>query len=90
MEQYFLDNGCNFLGHTDFVKKSFKLLILLYADDAVIMADSPILFQKSLKSLQTYCEKWKLTVNITKTKVMIFRKRKDTGIFLIMIIRSWT
>ena len=79
MEHYFLDNGCNFLGHTDFVEKSFKLLILLYADDTVIMADNPILFQKSLESLQTYCEKWKLTVNITKTKVMIFRKRKDTG-----------
>ena len=45
----------------------------------VIMADNPILFQKLLESLQTYCEKWKLTVNITKTKVMIFRKRKDTG-----------
>ena len=90
MEQYFLDNGCNFLGHTDFVKKSFKLLILLYADDTVIMVDSPISFKKSLKSLQTNGEKWKLTVNITKTKVMIFRKRKDTGIFFIMILRSWT
>ena len=78
MEQYFLDNGCNFLGHTDFVEKSFKLLILLYADDTVIMADNPILFQKSLESPQTYCEKWKLTVNITKTTVMIFRKKKDT------------
>ena len=79
MEQYFLENGCNVLGHTDFVEKSFKLLILLYADDTVIMADNPILFQKSLKSLQPYCEKWKLTVNITKNKVMVFRKRKDTG-----------
>ena len=79
MQQYFLDNGCNFLGHTDFAEKSFKLLILLYADDTVIMADNPILFQKSLESLQTYCEKWKLTVSITKSKVMIFRKRKDTG-----------
>ena len=77
--EYFLDNRCNFLGHTDFVEKSFKLLILLYTDDTVIMAENPILFQKSLNSLQTYCEKWKLTVNITKTKVMIFRKSKDTG-----------
>ena len=54
-------------------------MILLYADDTVILADNPILFQKSLKSLQPYCEKWKLTVNITKNKVMVFRKRKDTG-----------
>ena len=79
MEQYFLDNGCNFLGHTDFVENSFKLLILLYADDTVITDDNPILFLKFLESLQTYCEKWKLPVNITKTKVMIFRKRKDSG-----------
>ena len=91
MERYFLDNECNFLEHTDFVEKSFKLLILLYADDTVMMADNPISFQKSLKSLQMYCDKWKLTVKITKTKVMIFRKRKDTGenVF-IMIIRSRT
>ena len=46
MKQYFLDNGCNFLGHTDFVEKSFKLLILLYAADTVIMADNPILLMK--------------------------------------------
>ena len=72
MEQYFLDNGCNFLGYTDFVEKSIYLMILLYADDTVIMADNPLLFQKSSESLQTYCEKCKLAVNIAKTKVMIF------------------
>ena len=34
---------------------------------------------ESRKNDPTICEKWKLTVNITETKVMIFRKRKDSG-----------
>ena len=54
------------------ILKSFKLLILLYADDTVIMADNPILVQKSLENLQTYCERWKLTV----TKLKFLGKEK--------------
>ena len=30
--------------------------------------------QKGLDILSDYCQKWKLTVNIDKTKVMVFRK----------------
>ena len=34
-----------------------KLLVLLYADDTLIPADSPENLQKSLHNLYLYCEK---------------------------------
>lgn len=51
-----------------------KLFLLLYADDFVVFSASPEGLQKSLDILFEYCHKWKLTVNIDKSKVMIFRK----------------
>ena len=51
-----------------------KLFLLLYADDIVIMADSLNELQKGMDILRDYCERWKLTVNVNKTKVMIFKK----------------
>ena len=52
----------------------FKLFILLYADDIILFANSPEEMQNSLNILSNYCNRWKLKVNINKTKVMIFRK----------------
>ena len=51
-----------------------KLFLLLYAGDIVIFSDSPEGLQKSLDILFEYCNKWKLTANIDKSKVMIFIK----------------
>ena len=51
-----------------------KLLLLLYADDIVLFGKTPVELQKSLDILEAYCDRWKLTVNIAKTKVMVFRK----------------
>lgn len=48
--------------------------ILLYADDAVILADSTVNLNKKLRILERYCSDHKLKVNINKTKVMVFRK----------------
>jgi hypothetical protein len=33
--------------------------------------------QQALDIFESYCEIWKLQVNVAKTKVMIFRKRKS-------------
>ena len=44
----------------------------MYADDTVVLAESENKMQKSLSTLHEYCEEWKLKVNVTKTKVMIF------------------
>ena len=52
--------------------------ILLFADDMVILGSSPIDLQDKLNNLNNYCLKWGLTVNIAKTKIMVFRKRGKT------------
>ena len=51
-----------------------KLYLLLYADDIVIFAETSEGLQYGLDNLAEYCKKWKLTVHIDKTKIMIFRK----------------
>ena len=50
------------------------LSCLMYADDLVIMSQTAHGLQNSLDKLSKYCLKWKLYVNIAKTKVMIFNK----------------
>ena len=32
--------------------------------------------QQALDIFESYCEIWRLQINVTKTKIMIFRKRK--------------
>ena len=51
-----------------------KILLLLYADDIVLFGKTPDELQKSLDILEAYCDRWNLTVNIAKTKVVVFRK----------------
>ena len=53
-----------------------KLYILMYADDTVVLAESEDEMQKSLNTLHEYCEEWKLKINVTKTKIMIFSRGK--------------
>ena len=50
------------------------IYLLLFADDAVIISDSKEGLQSSLPQLESYCKKWKLIVNVSKTKVVIFQK----------------
>ena len=51
-----------------------KLLLLLYADDSVIFSETAEGLQKGLHILKDYCDKWKLIINTSKTKIMVFRK----------------
>ena len=51
-----------------------KLFLLIYADDIVIVSETHSDLQQGLNILSDYCQRWKLTVNVDKTKVMIFRK----------------
>ena len=49
------------------------LFVLLYADGIILMASSAEDLQKALNTLANYCLRWKLTVNVNKTKIIIFR-----------------
>ena len=48
-----------------------KLCLLLYADDSVLIAESRLDLQNSLDSVHDYCQRWKLCVNILKTKIVV-------------------
>ena len=53
-----------------------KIFILLYADDTVILSENRHDLQEALNAFEQYCEDWKLTVNVEKTKVLIFANGK--------------
>ena len=52
-----------------------KLSCLLYADDLLLLSHSQQGLQNSLNSLSTFCEQWKMQVNLKKTKIIVFRKK---------------
>ena len=60
-----------------------SLPCLLYADDLAIFSESETGMQRALHNLGVYCKKWKLTVNTTKTKIMIINKPPKIGSFLL-------
>ncbi len=50
--------------------------LLLYANDLVLMSHIPTGLQKQLDVLQAFCYERQLTVNVKKTKVVVFEARK--------------
>ena len=56
---------------------------LMYADDVVILSQGVQGLQTSLNNLHQYCKKWKIPINIKKTKIMVFNCRKNEHIFKI-------
>jgi hypothetical protein len=51
-----------------------KLSVLFYTDDTVIMAETADDLQKALDEIRWICSRWKLKVNVEKTKVLVFSK----------------
>ena len=67
-EMDFLKNGCDPTELQD-----LSLFLLMYADDMVIFSQSISGLQSMLNSLSTYTAKWSLSVNVEKTKIVVFR-----------------
>ena len=61
-----------------FTVDDMKLFLMLYADDAVVFAKSPIVLQSILYVIDLYCTLWGLKINTAKTKAMIFEKGRHT------------
>lgn len=55
-----------------------KLFLILFADDQVLFAKSPQTLQSLLTDVERYCETWRLKINTSKTKAMIFEKGRRT------------
>ncbi len=49
---------------------------ILYADDLILVSDSVEGLQTLLDGLFSFCKKWHMIVYLTKTKIMVFNKRK--------------
>ena len=47
--------------------------VFLYADDLTLVAETPEKLQSMLNKPCVYCTEWNLTVNTSKTKVVVFR-----------------
>ena len=63
--------------NTEDIEVFFKLYLLLYGDDTVIFAESHGKLKTVLDTKQLYCDTWKLQVNTSKTKIVVFFKRKN-------------
>ena len=86
LENLLTDNGCHGVDiHTNeenlFV--FVKLLVILYADDAIILSDDAECFQEMLNKFNEYCANWNLKINESKTKIMTFNdySRKRASLF---------
>ncbi|XP_050507928.1 probable RNA-directed DNA polymerase from transposon BS [Diabrotica virgifera virgifera] len=70
IEDFFKSRGAEGIN----VNNVNETLMLLYADDLVILGHSEIDISKKLKMLEDYCKQNKLTVNTAKTKIMCFSR----------------
>ena len=79
LENFLLQSQTNGIGLdiiNDEITHFSRLIVLFYADDTVILANTEQELQNSLNIFNSYCEQWKLQVNLNKTKVVIFGARK--------------
>ena len=53
-----------------------NMFVLLYADDTIVLAENACELQKALDAVHDYCGMYKLTVNIKKTKIIVFSRGK--------------
>ena len=61
-----------------------KIPHLVYADD-LVLPESPTGLQNLLHGLEHFCSQWHMTVNLTKTQIVVFNERfvgSDWNIFI--------
>ena len=76
IEQEFIKHGGKFIDIDDLWNNFIKIMVLMYADDTIILADSEQNLQLGLNALKSYCDTWKLEINCSKTKITIFSRNK--------------
>ena len=54
-----------------------RLFVLLYADDTILLSESPEDMQQQLNIFNDYCKLWNLKVNVNKTKIVIFGRGRQ-------------
>lgn len=75
LNHYLMSNNVNGITcevNSNDIYMYLKILLLLYADDTILFSNTAADMQHSLDVFRLYCDKWKLTVNASKTKIIIF------------------
>jgi hypothetical protein len=57
--------------------KSRNVFVLLIADDLAVGTATSIGMQRAINSIKEYCEEWKLKINTSKTKIVVFKKGEN-------------
>ena len=70
LEAFLINKGVRGVTASHFL----EILVLAYADDIVLLADSYVGMKKVLLYFHEYCLINKLTVNLDKTKIVLFQK----------------
>ena len=52
------------------------MFVLLYADDTIVLAETQEDLQEAMHGMREYCNKFHLSINTSKTKVMVFSRGK--------------
>jgi exonuclease III len=79
-EMSFVQNDC-----IPYECQSLNLFVLMYADDLVLFSESVQGLQSQLDALLAYSRRWGLSVNVDKSKILIFRnggKLHDSELFM--------
>ena len=84
------ENGISIPNYeNDTIRDFLKIFILLYADDTVILSDSEVGLQNALNIYAEYCNNWKLIVNISKSKIIIFSRATVKLYFFLLKMKVW-
>ena len=70
LNNYFYDSTVR---HVSMLTNEKATSMLMYADDLVILSDTVFEMQAKIDLLYDFCSKWGLTINLNKTKMMVFR-----------------
>ena len=76
----FINDIKNCIDFENLTEKDLNLLsvfMLLFADDIAIFTTSPDSLQSQLNAIQHYSGKWGLKINVNKTKICIFERKKS-------------
>ena len=57
-----------------FLNKEVPINAIMYADNLILLSDTPEGLQKHIDKLSKYCDDWRLNINLKKTKIMIFNR----------------
>ena len=75
LENFLVHKNVNSVTVTDDIPGTYlKIFLNLYADDTIIIAYDAESSQTSLTHLSEFRQKWELSINIDKTKIMVFSK----------------